>query len=148
MAASFLLVAGLQQLRELSRLSRIAPSHAARITVGFAALSRSTFCRRGRLPPSWEAASFLFQKKKRGLGGSSSVLAGPAADAAVAGNLQHAFAGAQLRDALFERGIDPRPTELLAMRYGALEASLDALADHPAFELSPTPLFDPNDRQF
>jgi hypothetical protein len=48
------------------------------------------------------------------------VLAGPAADAALAGNLQHVFAGEQLSlDALLKRGIDPRPTELLALRHGA-----------------------------
>jgi hypothetical protein len=52
-------------------------------------------------------------------------LNGAAADAALAGNLQHAFAGAQLSlDALFKRGIDPRPTELLALRYGALRPAL------------------------
>ena len=63
-------------------------------------------------------------------------LNGAAADAALAGNLQHAFAGAQLSlDALFKRGIDPRPTELLALRHGALEASMDTLADHAALKL-------------
>jgi hypothetical protein len=35
------------------------------------------------------------------------------ADATLAGNLQDAFTGAQLSlDALFDRGIDPRPAEL------------------------------------
>ena len=63
-------------------------------------------------------------------------LNGAAADAALAGNRQHAFAGAQLSlDALFKRGIDPRPTELLALRYGALKASVDPLPDHAALKL-------------
>jgi hypothetical protein len=64
-------------------------------------------------------------------------LDGAVADAAFAGNLQHAFASAQLSlDALFERGIDsPRPTELLALRDRALEASVDALAVHAALKL-------------
>src|SRR5215469_4005042 len=63
-------------------------------------------------------------------------LNGAAADATLAGNLQHAFAGAQLSlDALFKRGIDPGPTELLALRHGALEASVDALPDHAALKL-------------
>jgi hypothetical protein len=63
-------------------------------------------------------------------------LNGAAADAALAGNLQHAFAGAQLSlDALFERGTDPRPTELFALRDRALEASVDALVDHAALKL-------------
>src|SRR6516164_530149 len=58
-------------------------------------------------------------------------LNGAAADAALAGNLQHAFAGAQLSlDALFERGIDPRPTELLALRHSALQPSMHTLPDH------------------
>jgi hypothetical protein len=56
---------------------------------------------------------------------------GATADAEFAGNLQDAFAGSQLRlDAFFKRGIDPRPTELLALRQSALKASKDALPDH------------------
>ena len=63
-------------------------------------------------------------------------LNGAAADAALAGNLQHAFAGAQLSlDALFKRGIDPRPTELLALRHSTLEASVDPLPYHAALKL-------------
>jgi hypothetical protein len=44
-------------------------------------------------------------------------LNGPAADTTFAGNPQDAFAGTQLSlDALFDGEIDPRPTELLALR--------------------------------
>jgi hypothetical protein len=57
---------------------------------------------------------------------------GAAADAALAGYLQHAFADAQLSlDALFHSGIDPRPTELLALCHSALKASVHALAIMP-----------------
>jgi hypothetical protein len=46
------------------------------------------------------------REERRGL---LNALNRPAAAAALAGNLQHAFAGAQLSlDALFKRGIDPR----------------------------------------
>src|SRR6516225_6057799 len=58
------------------------------------------------------------------------------ANAALARDLAHAFAGAQLRlDTLFDGGIDFRPTELLALRDRALEASVDTLTDHAAFKL-------------
>src|SRR5262249_46592436 len=51
-------------------------------------------------------------------------------------NLQDAFAGAQLSlDALFKRGIDSRPTELLALCDRALKASVDTLPDHAALKL-------------
>jgi hypothetical protein len=64
-------------------------------------------------------------------------LNGATADATLAGNLQHAFAGAQLSlDALFERGIDPRPTELLALCHSPPKASVDTLPDHAALKLS------------
>ena len=50
------------------------------------------------------------------------------ADAALARDLAHAFAGAQLRlDSLFDGGIDFRPTKLLALRNRPLEASMHAL---------------------
>jgi hypothetical protein len=63
-------------------------------------------------------------------------LNGPTADAALAGNLQHALASAQLSlNVLFDGGIDPRPTELLALRYGALKTSMNTLPDHAALEL-------------
>jgi hypothetical protein len=63
-------------------------------------------------------------------------LNGPAADAALAGNLQHAFASAQSSlDALLDGGIDPRPTKLLSQRHSALEASVHALPDHAALKL-------------
>ena len=60
--------------------------------------------------------SFIFASSpSRGHGGEMAfhllldALNGAAADATLAGNLQHAFAGAQLSlDALFKRGIDPR----------------------------------------
>src|SRR5215471_17347373 len=55
------------------------------------------------------------------------------ADAALTRDLAHAFAGAQLRlDALFDGGIDFRPTELLALCDRALEAGMPALPDHAA----------------
>src|SRR6516164_5513517 len=58
------------------------------------------------------------------------------ADAALTRDLAHALAGAQLRlDALFKGSIDPRPTELLALRHGALEASMNTLPDHAALKL-------------
>jgi len=58
------------------------------------------------------------------------------ADAALPRDLAYAFAATQMSlDAFFKRGIDPRPTELLALRYGALKASIDALADHAALKL-------------
>jgi hypothetical protein len=51
----------------------------------------------------------------------------PAADATLTGNPQDAFASAQLSlDALFDGGIDPRPAELLALRYGARSNSAKA----------------------
>src|SRR5215471_4667681 len=57
------------------------------------------------------------------------------ADATLARDLAYAFAATQMRlDALFKRGIDPRPAELLALRHSALEASVDALADHAALK--------------
>src|SRR5215469_15530449 len=57
------------------------------------------------------------------------------ADAALARDLAYAFAGAQLRlDALFDGGIDFRPTELLALCDRALEASVDALPDYAALK--------------
>ena len=63
-------------------------------------------------------------------------LNGPAAHATLAGDLQDAFAGAQLRlDALFNGSIDPRPAELLALRYGALKAGMNTLPDHAALKL-------------
>src|SRR5271169_1963993 len=63
-------------------------------------------------------------------------LNGPTADATLASNPQDAFAGAQLSlDALFDGGIDPRPTELLALRYGALKAGVNTLPDHAALKL-------------
>jgi hypothetical protein len=33
-------------------------------------------------------------------------------------------------DALFDGGIDPRPAELLALRYGALKTGVNTLPDH------------------
>jgi hypothetical protein len=36
---------------------------------------------------------------------------------------------------IFKRDIDPRPTELLALRDRALEASMDTLPDHAALKL-------------
>jgi hypothetical protein len=67
-------------------------------------------------------------------------LNGPAADATLAGNPQDAFADAQFRlDALFEGGIDPRSAEPLALRYGALKASMNTLPDHAALKLGLLP---------
>ena len=63
-------------------------------------------------------------------------LDGPTADATLAGNFRDAFAETQLSlDALFKCGIDPRPTELLALCYGALKASMHPLPDHAALKL-------------
>ena len=62
------------------------------------------------------------------------------ANATLARDLADAFAGAQLRlDALFDGGIDFRPTELLALCDRALKASVDALTDHAAFKLGKAP---------
>jgi len=58
------------------------------------------------------------------------------ADAALARDLPYAFAATQMRlDALFKRGIDPRPAELRALCDRALKASADALPDHAALKL-------------
>jgi hypothetical protein len=60
-------------------------------------------------------------------------LNGPATNAKLAGNLQHALAGAQLSlNAFFDGSIDPRPAELLALRYGAFKTGVHALPDHAA----------------
>src|SRR6516164_1269583 len=57
-------------------------------------------------------------------------------DAALARDLAYAFAATQMRlDALFKRGIDPRPAELLALCDRALKTSVDALTDHAALKL-------------
>ena len=58
------------------------------------------------------------------------------ADAALTRDLAYAFAATQMHlDALFKRGIDPRPAELLPLRDRALKASVHALADHTALKL-------------
>src|SRR6516165_7100468 len=58
------------------------------------------------------------------------------ADAAFTRDLAYAFAATQMRlDALFKRGIDPRPAELRALCDRALKASVDALPDHAALKL-------------
>ena len=58
------------------------------------------------------------------------------ADAALARDLAHARAGAQVRlDALFDGWIDFRPTKLLALCDRPLEASVDAMPDHAALKL-------------
>src|SRR6516225_1871271 len=58
------------------------------------------------------------------------------ADAALTRHLPYAFAATQMRlDALFKRGIDPRPTELRALCDRAFKASVDALPDHAALKL-------------
>jgi hypothetical protein len=86
---------------------------------------RSRPLRLAVMPGMLRAAHLLFN-----------TLNGPTADATLAGNSQDAFADAQLSlDALFDGGIDPRPTELLALRYGALKASVHALPDHAALKL-------------
>jgi two-component system, NtrC family, sensor kinase len=63
-------------------------------------------------------------------------LHGAGADANFAGNLDDAFAGAQLRlNALFDRCADPRAPERLAGLYGPLKPGIYALTDHAAFKL-------------
>src|SRR5262249_26374328 len=63
-------------------------------------------------------------------------LHGAGANTQFARDLAYAFAATQLRlDALFDGGIDFRPTKLLAQCDRALEASVDALTDHAAFKL-------------
>src|SRR5262249_7417440 len=63
-------------------------------------------------------------------------LDGAVADAALARDLAHALAEAQLSlDTLFDGGIDLRPTELLPLCDRALKANVDALTDRAAFKL-------------
>src|SRR5690348_1350549 len=49
---------------------------------------------------------------------------------------RHTRGPAQLSlNALFERSINPRPTELLALRHSPLKASVNTLPDHAALKL-------------